>query len=118
MISILKNPGTFRNSSINISSKLGKKIANNGNGASSNHGFKTYLKNAVNSTTVLDPPQSIEIFNAINSLNSHKACRYNYISASFLCLGYEVLILTLTVYFDVAFKQVFLKILKLPITPV
>ena len=90
MISILKNPGTFWNSSINISSKLGKKIANNVNSALSNHGFKTfktYLKNSVNSAIVLDPPQSIEIFNAINSLNPHKACRYSYISASFLCLG-------------------------------
>ena len=52
--------------------------------ASSNHDFKTYLQNAVNSTKVLYP---VEIFNTINFLNPHKACKYNNISAASLLLG-------------------------------
>ena len=35
--------------------------------------FNNYLKNSVPQSIILDPPQSIEIYNIINSLNLHKA---------------------------------------------
>ena len=53
--------------------------------------FKSFLKNPVSQTIVLEPPQPIEIFNAINSLNLHKAFGYDNISSFFLRLGNEIL---------------------------
>ena len=61
--------------------------------------FSTLNKNAENL------PRPVEIFNAIISLNSHKACGYD-ISAV-LRVGNEVLALIVTVYFEVAFEHVF-----------
>ena len=68
---------------------MGLTIANFANPTGSND-FKTFLKNSV-SSIVLDPPQPVEIFNVINSLNPHKAGGFDNISAAFLQLGNEVL---------------------------
>ena len=57
-------------------------------------------------TTVLNPPQAAEIFNANNSLNPHKTCNYN-ISVAFLCLGNAILAPIVTLYFAVAFEHDF-----------
>ena len=77
--------------------EIGMTIANSVN-KSDDSNFKTYLKNSISSTIVPDPPQPVEIFNAINSLNSHKASGYDNISAYFLRLGNELLTPILTVY--------------------
>ena len=46
--------------------------------------IKSFLKNPVSQTIVLEPPQPIEVFNAINSVNLHKASRYDNISSFFV----------------------------------
>ena len=53
---------------------------------------------------VLDPPQPVEIFNVINSLNPHKSCGFDSISAVFLQIGNEVLAPVLSYYFSYAFE--------------
>ena len=58
----------------------------------------------MNSTIAFDPPNSLEIYNAINALNLHKACGYDAISAAFLRLGNEVLAPFLTAYFKIVLK--------------
>ena len=58
----------------------------------------------MSSSIVLDPPQPVEIFNAINSLNPHKACGFDSISAAVLQLDNEVLAPVLAYYFSCAFK--------------
>ena len=65
--------------------------------------FKSFLKNPVSQTIVLEPPHPIEVFNAINSLNLHKASGYD-ISSFFLRLGNEILAPILSVYFGVVFE--------------
>ena len=70
--------------------------------------FKSFLKNPVSQTIVLEPPQPIEVFNAINSLNLHKASGYDNISSFFLRLGNEILAPILSVYFGVVFELGFL----------
>ena len=52
-------------------------------------------------------PNSLEIYNAINALNPHKACGYDDISAAFLRLGNEVLAPFLTAYFEIVLEFVF-----------
>ena len=96
--------------------EIGQEIANDANSETSNDNFRTYLTKSVNSTIVFDPPpHSLEIYNAINALNSHKACGYDDISAAFLRLGNEVLAPFLTVYFEIVLEfGFFLKFLKLP----
>ena len=95
--------------------EIGQEIANVASSDSSNDNFKTYLTKSVNSTIVFDPPNSLEIYNAINALNPHKACGYDDISAAFLRLGNEVLAPFLTAYFKIVLEFVFfLKFLKLP----
>ena len=84
--------------------KIGMTIANNDN-KSDDSDFKTYLKHSISSTIVLDPPQPVEIFNVINSLNPHKASGYDNISAYFLRLGNEVFAPILTAYFTRAFEK-------------
>ena len=66
--------------------------------------FKSFLKNPVSQTIVLEPPQSIEVFNAINSLNLHQASGYDNISSFFLRLGNEILATILSVFFGVVFE--------------
>ena len=39
--------------------------------------FKTFLNNFITQSIVLDPPQPIEIYNIINSLNINKASGYD-----------------------------------------
>ena len=95
--------------------KIGQEIANNANSETSNDNFRTYLTKSVNSTIVFDRPNSLEICNAINALNPHKACGYDDISAAFLRLGTEVLASFSTAYFEIVLEFVFfLKFLKLP----
>ena len=79
-------------------------IANSVN-KSDDSDFKTYLKHSISSTIVLDPPQPVEIFSVINSLNPHKTSGYDNISAYFLKLGNEVLAPILTAYFTWVFKK-------------
>ena len=45
--------------------EIGQEIANNANSKTSNDNFRTYLTKSVNSTIVFDPPNSLEIYNAI-----------------------------------------------------
>ena len=71
--------------------EIGQEIANDANSETSNDNFKTYLTKSVNSTLVFDRLNFLEIYNAINALNPHKACGYDNISAAFLRLGNEVL---------------------------
>ena len=87
--------------------EIGHEIANNANNESSNNNFRTYLTKSVNSTRVFDHPNSLEIYNAINALNPHKACGYDDISAAFLRLGNEVLAPFLTAYFEIVLEFVF-----------
>ena len=87
----------------NYFSEIGLTIANFANPTGSND-FRTYLKNSVSSSVVLDPPQPVEIFNVINFLNPHKACGFDSISAAFLQLGNEVLAPVLSYYFSCAFE--------------
>ena len=67
----------------------------------------------MSSSIVLNPPQTVEIFNVINSLNPHKACGFNSISAAFLQLGNEVLAPVPSYYFSCAFEPGVFPILKL-----
>ena len=53
---------------------------------------------------MLEPPQPLEVFDAINSLNLHKASGYDNISSFFLRLGNEILAPILSVYFGVVFE--------------
>ena len=84
--------------------KIGMTIANNVN-KSDDGNFKSYLMHSISSTIVLDPPQPVEIFNVINSLNPHTASGYDNISAYFLRLGNKVLAPILTAYFTWAFEK-------------
>ena len=61
----------------------------------------------MNSTIVFDPPNSLEIYNAINALNPQKACGYDDISTAFLRLSNEVLATFLTAYFEIVLDFVF-----------
>ena len=65
--------------------------------------FKTFLNNSKTQSIVLDPPQPIEIYNIINSLNINKACGYDNISSFFLRMGGEILAPILSLCFSRAF---------------
>ena len=99
---VLENHEEISEKFNNYFSEIGLTIANFANPTGSND-FKSYLKNSVFSSIVLDPPQSVEIFNVINSLNPLKACGFDCISAAFLQLGNEVLVPVLLYYFSCAF---------------
>ena len=62
------------------------------------------MKSSVSPTIFLDPPQPIEIFNAINSLKIHKASGCDNISSFFLRMGNEVLAPILSIYFGLVFE--------------
>ena len=95
--------------------EIGQEIANNANSETSNENFRTYLTKSVNSIIVFDPLNSLEIYNAINALNPHKACGCDDISAAFLRLGNEVLAPFLSAYFEIVLEFVFFpQIFKLP----
>ena len=87
--------------------EIGQEITNDANSETSNDNFRTYLTKSVKSTIVFDPANSLEIYNAINALNPHKACGYDDISAAFLRLGNEVLAPFLTAYFEIVLEFVF-----------
>ena len=57
---------TFNNHFVEIGRSIARSIRH-----SSEVNFKMLLKKTVSQTIVLDPPQPVEIFNAINSLNPH-----------------------------------------------
>ena len=84
--------------------EIGQSIAKSAN-TSGDFDFKQFLHNAIPSTIVLEAPQPLEIYNAINSLNPHKACGYDNISSLFLRTGNEVLAPILFVYFAYVFEQ-------------
>ena len=72
--------------------EVGESIAKNVADISTNKkDYTKYLKNSVSNSIFLDPPQPMEIFNTINSLNLNKACGHDNISPYFLRLGNEVL---------------------------
>ena len=76
----------------NYFSEIGANIAKNASiNVNNDTTFKKYLKNSVISTIILDNPQTIEVYNIINSLNPHKALGHDNISFHFLRLGSEVL---------------------------
>ena len=83
--------------------EIGQSLAQNAN-TLDNTDFRSFLKNSVSDSIVLDSPQSKEIYNAINILNIHKACGCDNISSYFLRLGNEVLALFLSQYFGYFFK--------------
>ena len=81
--------------------------------ANENPDFKSFLKSSVSQIIVLDLPQPIEVFNAINSLNIHKASGCDDISSVFLRLGNEALAPILSLYFGLVFELgIFPKIFK------
>ena len=63
-----------------------------------------FLKKTVSQTIVLDPPQPIEIFNVISSLNPHKATGYDNISSYFLRIGKKILAPVLSLFFQCVFE--------------
>ena len=63
-----------------------------------------FLKKTVSQTIVLDPPQPIEIFNVINSLNPHKASGYDSISSYFLGIGNKISAPVLSLFFECVFE--------------
>ena len=96
----------------NYFAEIGQSIANSAD-KSGDFDFKKLLKNAISSTMVLEPPEPLEIFYAINFLNQHQACGHDNISSLFLRMGNEVLALILHEYFAFVFEQdVFPQILK------
>ena len=66
--------------------------------------FHSFMKRSVSPTIFLDPPQPIEIFNAINSLKIRKASGCYNISSFFLRIGNEVLAPILSIYFGLVFE--------------
>ena len=96
----------------NCFAEIGQSIANSAD-KSDDFDFLNFLDNAISSTIVL-PPEPLEIFHAINSLNLHKACCHDNISSPFLRMGNEVLALIFREYFAFVFEQgVFPQILKM-----
>ena len=83
--------------------EIGQSLAQNANTLDSTD-FKSFLKNSVFDSIVLNPPQPNEIYNVINTLNTHKACGYDNISSYFLCLGNEALAPFLSQYFGYFLK--------------
>ena len=65
--------------------------------------FKTFLNNSVTQSIVLDPFQTIKIYNIINSLNINKAFEYDNISSFFLGMGGEIFALIFSSCFSHAF---------------
>ena len=84
--------------------EIGHLIAAKSDSSSEKTDFKFFLKNSVSETIVLDPPQPIEVFNAINSLNLHKASECDNISSFFLRMGNETLAPILSFYFGLVFE--------------
>ena len=66
--------------------------------------FKKYLKNSVINTIILDSSQTTEVYDIINSLNSHKAQGHDNITSPFLRLGSEVLAPILAQFFSHVFE--------------
>ena len=93
---------------------IGESIAKNATDNSvSESAFTKYLRNSEINTIVLEPPQPIEVYDIINTLNPHKACGHDNISPFFLRLGSEVLALILSqLYFHVFKLGYFPQILK------
>ena len=62
--------------------EIGQSIANSAD-KSGDFDFKKLLDNAISSTIVLELPELLETFHAINFLNQHKACGHDNISSLF-----------------------------------
>ena len=90
---------TFNNHFVEIGRSIAQSIRH-----SSEVNFKMFLKQTVSQTIVLDPPQPIEIFNVINSLNPHKATGYDNISSYFLRIGNKILAPVLSLFFECVFE--------------
>ena len=65
--------------------------------------FKNYLSKSVPQTIALHNPETIEVYNIVNSLNLHKASGHDDTPSFFLRLGNEVLAPVLSVHFGLAF---------------
>ena len=97
---VIEDPTEIAQHFNNYFSEIGKKIAQNSTDNTTNDTtFKKYLKKFVIHTIMLDPPQPIEIYNTINSLNLHKAYGYDNIPSYFLRLSNEVLAPILSLLF-------------------
>ena len=90
---------TFNNHFVEIGRSIAQSIRH-----SSEVNFKMFLKKIVSQTIVLDPPQPVEIFNAINSLNPHKATGYHNISSYFLRIENKILSPVLSLFFECVFE--------------
>ena len=62
--------------------QIGKSIAKKAKSVNETN-FKTFLNDSITQSIGLDPPQPIEIYNIINSLNTNKASGYDNISSFF-----------------------------------
>ena len=85
---------TFNNPFVEIGRSIAQSIRH-----SSEVNFKMFLKKTISQTIVLDPPQPIEIFNVISSLNPPKATGYDNISSYFLRMGNKILAPVLSLFF-------------------
>ena len=83
--------------------KIGQTIAENTD-STNNQNFKTYLKNSVSQSIILDPPQPNKIYNIINCLNLHKATGHDIISSYLSRMGKDVFAPYLFHYFELAFE--------------
>ena len=93
--------------------KIGQTFAGNID-STNNQNFKTDLRNSVSQAVILDPPQSNEIYNIINSLNFHKATELDSIFFYLLSVGNDVFAPFWSHYFELAFKlEFFLQCLKI-----
>ena len=86
---------TFNNHFVEIGRSIAQSIRH-----FSEVNFKMFLKKTVSQTIVLDPPQPIEIFDVISSLNPHKATGYDNISSYFLRIGNKILAPVLSLLFE------------------
>ena len=89
----------FNNYFVEISHLIAKSIS-----TTDKLNFHSFMKSSVSPTIFLDPPQPIEIFNAVNSLKIHKASGCDNISSFFLRMGNEVLAQILSIYFGLVFE--------------
>ena len=82
--------------------KIGHAIAESVSNQNSSN-FQLYLKNLVSVTIILNSPEPIEIYNAINSLRIHRASGFDNIFSFFLRIENNILAPILCVFFHHVF---------------
>ena len=94
--------------------KIGHSIAESVSNQNSSD-FRLYLKNSGSETIILNSPEPIEIYNAVNSLNIHKASGFDNISPFFLRIRNKILAPILPVFFTMYLRwDIFPKFLQPP----